>query len=144
VTVYVDSSVLLRVVLGESGTLREWPRITRALSSELIRLECLRTIDRARIRHRLEDSAVAQQRAAVLEQLEGFDIVPVEATVLERAEEPFPTLLRSLDAIHLATAVLTRAQIPNLRLATHDDELATAARALGFSVLGTSAPRAKR
>lgn len=138
---YVDSSVLLRIVLGERGTLREWSRITRALSSELIRLECLRTIDRARIRHRLDDAAVAQQRAAVLEQLEGFEIVPIETGVLERAEEPFPTLLGSLDALHLATALLTRSQVPELLFATHDGGLATAARAVGFSVLGSPALR---
>jgi hypothetical protein len=53
--VYVDSSVLLRVVLGEPGRLRIWPRITTAVSSELIRLECLRTIDRARLRLGLDD-----------------------------------------------------------------------------------------
>ena len=140
-TVYVDSSVLLRVVLGESGALREWPRIERALSSELTRLECLRTIDRARIRYRIEDEAVARQRAAVLEQFEGFEIVPVETTVLERAAEPFPTLLGSLDAVHLATAVLSRPHVPGLRFATHDGELATAARAVGFSVLGAPARR---
>ena len=133
-TAYVDSSVLLRVVLAEPRMLREWSRISRALSSELIRLECLRTIDRARIRHGLDDAAVAQQRAAVLGQLEGFEIVPIEAGVLERAEEPFPTLLGSPDAIHLATALLTRTQTPDLLFATHDSELATAARAVGFSV----------
>ena len=44
--VYVDSSVLLRIVLGERDRLRIWPTITNAVSSELIRLECLRTIDR--------------------------------------------------------------------------------------------------
>ena len=143
-TVYVDSSVLLRIVLGEPETLREWSRITRALSSELIRLECLRTIDRARIRHRLDDKAVAQHRAAVFEQLEGFEIVPVETGVLERAEEPFPTLLGSLDAIHLATALLTRAQVPDLQFATHDNGLAIAARAVGFSVLGSPARRDRR
>ena len=143
-TVYVDSSVLLRVVLGEPGVLREWSRIDRALSSELTRLECLRTIDRARIRHRLKDDEVARQRAAILEQLEGFEIVPPETAVLERAAEPFPTLLGSLDAIHLATALLSRAHVPSLRFATHGSELAIAARAVGFSVLGAPARRTER
>jgi predicted nucleic acid-binding protein len=136
VNVCVDSSVLLRIVLNEPSPLREWRRIHRPLSSELIRLECRRTIDRARIRERLSDEMVAQQRGAVLEVLDAFDIVPLETTVLERAAEPFPTLLSSLDAIHLATAVLARSQVEDLCLATHDSELATAARAMGFKVLG--------
>ena len=41
--VYVDSSVLLRIVLSERGALREWRRIQRPLASEPIRLECRRT-----------------------------------------------------------------------------------------------------
>ncbi len=134
--VYVDSSVLLRIVLHEPGALRQWRRITRPLASELIRLECRRTIDRARIRERLSDEAVAQRRAAVLEVLETFDIVPLDSLVLERAAEPFPTLLGSLDAMHLASALLARAQVHDLRFATHDGELATAARAVGFEVFG--------
>lgn len=142
--VYVDSSVLLRVVLNERGALREWRRISRPLASELVGLECRRTIDRARIRERLSDQAVAQQREAVFGLLDAFDIVPLDSVVLERAAEPFPTLLSSLDAIHLATALLARGQVPDLHFATHDDELATAARAMGFQVLGASRPRRRR
>ena len=134
--VYVDSSVLLRVVLGEPGRLRVWPRITAAVASELITLECLRTIDRARIRLGLEDEDVADRRAAVLEAIEAFSLVPVGPQILERAAEPFPTTLGSLDAIHLASALLVRDGFDDLSLATHDQELAVAARAVGFRVHG--------
>lgn len=134
--VYVDSSALLRVVLGEPGRIRIWPRITRAVASELIRLECLRTIDRARIQLRLEDEDVAGRRAAVFDAVETFSLVPVGPRILERAAEPFPTLLGSLDAIHLASALLAREGFPDLALATHDQELALAARAVGFRVHG--------
>jgi predicted nucleic acid-binding protein len=137
-TVYVDASVLLRVVLGQRGALPQWRRITRPIASELVRLECLRTIDRARLRLRLAPSDVVGRRAAVLEQLGGFEIVPMDAPVLERAAEPFAAPLGSLDAIHLASAVLARATIPDLVVATHDVELATAARAVGFEVLGAA------
>ena len=142
--VYVDSSVLLRVALNERGALREWRRIGRPLASELIRLECRRTIDRARIRERLGDQTVAQQREAVFELLDAFDLVPLDSVVLERAAEPSPTLLGSLDAIHLASALLARSQLSDLHFATHDDELATSARAVGFHVLGVSRLRRGR
>ena len=137
--VYVDSSVLLRVVIGEPGRLRIWPRITDAVASELIRLECLRTIDRARIRLRLDDEEVADRRGAVLEAIEAFSLIRVDQRILERATEPFPTMLGSLDAIHLASALLARDVFEDLSLATHDQELAIAARAVGFRVHG--APR---
>lgn len=136
---YVDSSVVLRVVLGEAGALAEWCRIDRAVSSELVRLECLRTIDRARLRLALPDSEIAQRRAAVLEVLSAFDLVPVDSEILARAADPFPTRLGSLGAIHLASALRVRSQIPEMSLATHDVELATAARAMGLTVLGTPA-----
>jgi predicted nucleic acid-binding protein len=138
VNVYVDSSVLHRIVLGEPGRLRGWRTITRPFSSELLRLECLRTIDRARIRSGLADDEVAERRAAILEHIETFDLIRLDPRVLERAAEPFPTVLGSLDAIHLASAVLARRDIPDLALATHDVQLATAARAVGFRVLGAS------
>jgi predicted nucleic acid-binding protein len=132
--VYVDSSVLLRVVLGEPRRLRAWSKITNPVSSELIRLECLRTIDRARIRLALADEDVARYRAEVLETVEAFHLVGLNPSVLERAAEPFPTTIGSVDAIHLASALLVRRQFEGLDLATHDDELATAGRAVGFRV----------
>jgi hypothetical protein len=111
------------------------------VSSELIRLECLRTIDRARLRLGLPDEEVARRRAAVLEMLEGFALVPPAPPVLERAADPFPTVVGSLDAIHLASALLVRDELDDLMLATHDGELAVAARAEGFSVHGSPASR---
>lgn len=134
--VYVDSSVLLRVVLGERGRLRIWSKIENPVSSELIRLECLRTIDRARIRLGLQDVDVSRHRAEVLETIEAFDLIELDSSVLERASEPFPTTIGSLDAIHLASALLAKAEFDDLALATHDGELATAGRAMGFQVHG--------
>lgn len=141
--VYVDSSVLLRVVFAEPGALREWRKITRPISSELIRVECLRTIDRARIRYRLTDAAVAAQRAAVLDQLGGFELMPISDAVLERAADPFPTTLASLDAIHLASALLVSSGVQKLKLCTHDVELGKAAQAYGFDVLGLPSPASR-
>lgn len=134
--VYVDTSVLLRVVLGEPGRLADWSRSTCWIASELIRLESLRTIDRARILASLADREVSLRRAAVLAQLSAFDLVRIGPRVLERAAEPFPTSLGSLDAIHLASALLVRDRYPDLFFATHDIELGTAATAMGFRVLG--------
>jgi len=133
---YVDSSVLLRVILGETQQLSSWPRIEVAVSSELIRLECLRTIDRARIKFQLADEAVSQHRADALEVIESMNLIPVATPVLERAADPFPTSIGSLDALHLASALLIRDQYDGLLFATHDQALGIAARAMGFAVEG--------
>jgi len=135
---YIDSSVVLRIVLSEPKRLRAWSKITTPVASELIRLECLRTIDRARLRLFLEDKDVANVRSQVLELLDSFNLVALDGVVLERAAEPFPTMIGSLDAIHLASAVLAREEFDDLVLATHDDELAIAARAVGFDVHGSA------
>lgn len=92
--------------------------------------ECLRTIDRARIQLRLTDDAVSRQRANVLEAIEGFSLVPLTTAVLHRAAEPFPTLIGSLDAVHLASALLVREQYDELLFATHDQGLGLAARSM--------------
>lgn len=136
--VYVDSSVLLRIILGEPSPLAAWSTITAPISCELIRIECLRTIDRARLRLGLDDEQVALHRAEVIEALESFTLVMLDGPVLARASEPFPTLIGSLDAIHLASAMLLRPTTTDLAVATHDEQLATAARAMGFEVLGSS------
>lgn len=133
---YVDSSVLLRIALRERGALREWGSSKRWFSSDLIRLECFRTIDRVRIRVGLADSEVAERRALLHEHLRRFDFVRLDAAILARAAEPFPTALGSLDALHLASAIAAQRAIPDLRVATHDRELGLAARSVGFDVLG--------
>lgn len=137
---YVDSSVLLRVVLGEPARLRIWPKIIMPVSSELIRLECLRTIDRARIRLRLDDEAIAERRSATLELIASLGSISIDRRVLDRAAEPFPTSLGSLDAIHMASALLAREEIEDLVVATHDVELGRAAHAMGFTVHGIAPP----
>jgi len=134
-TTYVDASVVLRIVLVEPGRLETWRDLT-PISSDLIRVECLRTLDRARLAVGTSDDTAARRRAEVLELLQTFALAPITAPVLERAADPFPTALGSLDALHLATALRLREELPDLDFATHDSELATAARSMGFTVLG--------
>ena len=132
--VYLDSSVVLRIALGERRPLPQWPLVTDGVTSEIARVECLRALDRLRLDGGMSDRELARRRTSTLELLESFTRVRVNRAVLERAAEPFPTRVRSLDAIHVATALLVRD--PRLRFATHDDELAVAAEAVGLSVIG--------
>ena len=132
---YVDASVILRVVLGEPGRLPTWPRIEQAVSSELVRVECLRTIDRARVRLGLADQAVARHRSDVLALIDRMVLVRIDGAILERAAEPFPTALGSLDAIHLASALSIATPEDRPTLVTFDRRLAEAALAEGLTVL---------
>ena len=134
-TTYVDASVLLRVIQGATDALPSWGLIT-PVSSQLVRVECLRVIDRARTKGLTDDLTAARDRTAVLEALSAFSLLAVTDAVLQRAADPFPTALGTLDAIHLASALELRAEFPDLEIATHDRELAVAAQSIGFTVMG--------
>jgi len=137
VIAYLDSSVILRVVLGEPGRLRAWSELDQGVASALAEVECLRTLDRLALRGALEAAEAAERRAAVYALLEAVELVELAPPVLARASQPFPVSLGTLDALHLATALLWRERGERgLAFATHDLALAQAARASGFEVLG--------
>jgi hypothetical protein len=83
----------------------------------------------------LEEAVV--RLSSVREWLEAVDLVLLQRPVLARASESFPTPLGTLDALHLATALVWRDRMQKeLVLTTHDDDLAIAARACGIEVVG--------
>lgn len=134
--VYIDSSVVVRIVFGEPDPLAIWSQIERPVSSELLGIECLRTLDRVRLRDRLDGRVFGERRRAMLDVIAAIEVVPLEASILERAGDPFPTSLGTLDAIHLASALAIRDELPGMVFATHDDELGLAALSMGFEVQG--------
>ena len=138
---YVDASVLLRVALGQPNALPEWRQIDRGVSSALVTTESLRTLDRLRLRANLSDREVATRRAVILALIASLELVEIDAVVLDRAAQPMPTELGTLDAIHLATAMLWKETTrTDLVMATHDGALALGAQAHGLRVLGVSRP----
>lgn len=134
---YVDSSVALRALLRQPNALADWRSIRTGVASALVEVECLRTLDQLRLRFGVPDPEIAVRRAAVYRLMETLEVVAVDRAVLERAAPPAPTLIGALDAIHLATALLWRERTGrDLVMATHDAELARAARASGLHVIG--------
>ena len=134
---YLDSSILLRMVLGQRGRLKEWRTVKEGVVSALAEVECLRTLDRLRLRGAITDHDVAVRREAVYRLLEEIEVVEPSRPILARASLPLPTPIGTLDAIHLATAMLWReSSAADLVFATHDAALGIAARASGFRVAG--------
>jgi predicted nucleic acid-binding protein len=135
---YVDSSVLLRLALGQPNALPEWRQIDRGVSSALISTESLRTVDRLRIRTGLSDIEIAKRRATIISLIDSLELIEIDSVVLDRAAQPMPTELGTLDAIHLASALLWKdATGVEPVMATHDGALGLAAQAHGFQVIGT-------
>ena len=134
---YLDSSALLRLALREPGGLAEIRSADALVSSELLAVESLRTIDRLRVSGALSAEEAVARRVTINEWLEAVDLVLIQRAVLSRASEPFPTAVGTLDALHLATALVWRDRMHReIVMATHDRELGLAARSFGLEVIG--------
>jgi predicted nucleic acid-binding protein len=126
--IYFDTSALVKLIFdeAESDALAEWvtqrpdvPKITSDLST----VELLRTCRRV--------DAGAVRNANVL--LGGIDLLPMDRAIVEQAALLVPTELRSLDAIHLASALSVKAQLT--ALVAYDSRLCSAATESGIAVV---------
>ncbi len=126
--VYIDASALLKLVLPEPerpALADELSRRSDRVSSVLLAIECRRICGRAGVPPRV--------RARLEEELEAVTLVRLDEAVWNLAGTIGPPELRSLDAIHLATA-LSLGDYPEAVI-TYDDRFAAAARALKLRVL---------
>jgi hypothetical protein len=126
--VYLDSSALLKLVLPEAGraalesAIHGWPD---RLTSELSAVECRRAV------RRQPEAAVLSPRMEDV--LSSLTLLRIDQELLRLAGTIGPPRLRSLDAIHLASA-LSIGDYPEAFI-TYDERLADAARAAGLNVL---------
>jgi predicted nucleic acid-binding protein len=133
---YIESSALVAALLeSDEIALKALRAEGRQVTSALTLAEAARAIVRARTSGRL---APAQERAAV-RGLRVFArrcfVVAVTDAVLTRVGRPFPVEpIRTLDAVHLATAELLGEPPPLVTVVTRDTRVRDHARALGYAV----------
>lgn len=127
---YLDSSAFVKVVVeeSESPALRAYLAASgaRRVSSALLRAEVLRAV-----RHLGPDAL-----ATVREGLRRVDLVGIDDRILDSAGTLEPQLLRTLDAIHLATALAVGDDLDSV--VTYDERMVAAARLIGLT---TATPR---
>lgn len=122
---YLDASAFVKTVVDEPESdaldryLREWPRRT---SSALLRTEARRAV-----RH---VDPPAMERAITA--LSGVELVDVRSDILESAGMLDPVVLRSLDAIHLATAQALGGDVGVV--VTYDSRMREGSERLGLRV----------
>ena len=124
-TTYLDSSALVKMAVREpeSAALHRYVRRRRPLvSSTLARAEVSRAL--------LHLGLDAVQRGQ--EVLLGVDLVRINDRILNGAGTMLPAHLRTLDAIHLATAQQLGVELT--RIVTYDERMTEAANALGLPV----------
>ncbi len=128
--VYVDTSALLKLVVAEpeSASLRGFLEgsATTAVSSDLARTEVIRAVRRE----------APEQVVAARAVLDSLVLLTVTTETFEVAGRLDPSILRSLDALHLAAALSLGDDLE--AMITYDERLAQACRANGVDVL---APR---
>ncbi len=124
---YLDTSVVLAELFAEDRRPPADFWKGQLVSSRLLEYETW-----TRIHGR---GAAATHGEAAREILGAVAFVELAPTVLARALEPFPGPVRTLDAMHLATATFLAERRQRMEIATYDQRMARAARALGLGVL---------
>lgn len=124
---YLDRSAFVKVVVEEAGSaaLRAYLAASgaRRVSSALLRAEALRAV-----RHLGPDAL-----AAVREGSRRVDLIAIDDRILDSAGILEPRVLRTLDAIHLATALALGDDLD--AVVTYDERMVEAARLVGLTAV---------
>jgi hypothetical protein len=139
VTVYAESSAVMAWLLDQARA----PEVEAVLASadqvvtsDLTLIECDRAIGRLVRMPGPVAVLVDATRVRLKEAVAAWGVEPISGLVVDRARAPFPDdAIRSLDAIHLATALVVRAAVGDLDVLSLDDRVRANAVALGFRVL---------
>lgn len=136
-TVYAETSAVLRWLFAEEGgealraTLAGADKVT---SSRLTLIETRRVVRRAEREGRLTAAQSADVLAALAQAASTWAVVELTEEVARRAEEAFPNEpVRTLDAIHLASALFLRQSFPDLVVVSADERVRANAEQLGFA-----------
>jgi len=124
--IYLDTSVALAHLLAEDRHPPDhlWTEVL--VSSRLIEYE---------LWNRLHVRGLAASHGSAARALLGhLAMIELSPTVLTRALEPFPVPVRTLDALHLASADFLRGQRQAVEIASYDDRMSAAARKMGFAI----------
>ena len=125
--IYLDTSVLLAYLFAEDRFPPDDFWRQPLVSSRLIEYEVWN-----RVHARRANGTHGEAARALLARIGILELAPA---VLERALEPFPKPVRTLDALHLASAHFLRERDATLSVATYDKQLSVAARAINLAVV---------
>jgi len=138
VNLYAESSAVLAWLLGEEEGSRVRVVLAGAdivIASDLTLIECHRVLMRAVTLGEITEADAADRRAHLNAAAASWNVLRIGAEIVDRAKQPFPAEpVRTLDAIHLASALAARSAIAGLELLSLDGRIRTAAGQLGFSL----------
>jgi predicted nucleic acid-binding protein len=136
VNIYAESSAVLAWLLGESAGSRVRKVLRHAelvMASDLVLIECDRVLIRAVTLGEIDEATAADRRAYLNAAAAHWHLSRLSLDIVDRARRPFPSEpVRTLDAIHLASALAVRSTIPSVELLSLDDRIRRAGEQLGF------------
>lgn len=131
---YLDSSFVIRQLLGVRPECPFWGAWEKAYASTLMRTECFRVANLLRLGGKIDDAQRARLGSWIEKVVSTVTLVPVTDAILHRAAETFPTAVGTLQGIHLATLLeLQAVHGITCSIATDDVQLLQAAMSLGFA-----------
>ncbi len=132
---YLDSSVVLRYVLKGDPAIRHALACETILSSELLEIECRRVLQQCRMVGELSDTTYVTAVKRLDALLAGIGLLSLSPAVKKRAMDAFPVVVKTLDALHLATAIVFSAKQSSdtLLMFSHDEAMNRCAVVLGFA-----------
>lgn len=144
-TLYAESSAVLAWLLGEDRAPEVRDRLSSAelvIASDLTLVECDRVLIRAATLDELTEAEAAGRRAQLSAAAAHWTVLRLSEGVIDRARQRFPKEpIRTLDALHLASALVAHGVVPDLTILSLDEAVRAHARALGFEVQpGEEAP----
>ena len=132
---FVDTSVVLRFVLEGDISLHQAFTATVTACSELLWIESMRVAQRLRLDGALSDTDLAEAVSRIVTFYSSFRVYLLDNEIKQVASGPFPTVIGTLDALHLACARRCARHYPGetLLVYSYDKQMNLCARALGFS-----------
>lgn len=129
--IYMDTSALVKLLFEEPESLALTDWLTTRISAPKVSSD-LSTVELLRACRRTDDGALDDARRL----LGGIDLLPIDHSLAEQAATVSPHELRSLDAIHLASAISLRAELTDF--VAYDSRLCSAAKTAGLPVVSPS------
>ena len=132
-TVYLDSTFVIRRLLGVGKPVEFWGKWDKAYASTLMRAECFRAANLLRLNGKLDDDGRARLGSWIETVCSTVVQVPVTDAIVARAAGAFPVAVGTLQALHIATMQeLEAVHGVKCELASADKGLIQAAKAVGF------------
>lgn len=137
---YLDASVLLRILFREKGPVPRVGGSDELYSAEIVEVEVFRAIERALFIGRIDQGEFARKCKEADRLLKSVQRIPLHSAIVQRARASFSIAVRALDSLHIGAAEWLSDELQaSIQFWTHDKRQAEAALSRHLQVFGENA-----